>query len=614
MNDTEEQGGTMDADANPADARARGKAARVRRWMAARWDVLVCLFILAAMSAVMLDTIRRKSLTVDEYVMIPSAYYHVAEGEFRLIHEHPPLSKMLAGLPLLFFDRVESLRQGQAAPPETIQTRGIYYDHFWVRNGQQYRAICYWTRVPLVALTAALGLLVFVFARSLFGAWAALLAVALFSLEPTVLAHGRVVQTDIPATFGYLFVVYVLYLYLMKLTPGRALLLGAAGGVAVLAKFSMLLVGPAFVLVFAVLLWRGPRHGLKRRAVLAQTLVAAAGLLAVIWAGYFFHSRPLGEADRRWMTESFGETAGIITSASGALSYLFPTDFVLGILYQLWHARAGHQASLLGMYSSTGWWYYFPVAFTLKTTLPFLLLSLASLGWGAWRLWRERDRRFLFLLIPFGLYTLYVMASPINIGIRYYLPAYPFLFVGGGALLARLAPLSRLSRLTKWRGIGGAERAGLLAFVLLLGWVGAEAVRTFPHYMSYMNQLAVGRPHWWYLSDSNVEWGDDARELSLYLRRQGVRRVRGAFFTGWVTTRYYGVEYVDMLSPDKTRQVPTSYTAIGASFLNGSAVPTPIVNGQPVSEEERVNFFAAYRNRTPEKIFGNSIYLFREDK
>src|SRR5581483_9405213 len=44
----------------------------------------------------------------------------------------------------------------------------------------------------------------FRFARELFGAFAAVLAVALFVLEPTVMAHGRVVQTDIPATLGYL--------------------------------------------------------------------------------------------------------------------------------------------------------------------------------------------------------------------------------------------------------------------------------------------------------------------------------------------------------------------------------------------------------------------------
>jgi hypothetical protein len=35
-------------------------------------------------------------------------------------------------------------------------------------------------------------------------------------------------------------------------------------------------------------------------------------------------------------------------------------------------------------------------------------------------------------------------------------------------------------------------------------------------------------------------------------------------------------------------------------------------NGVPLTDEQRVNYFEEYRRRTPEKIFGGSIYLFRE--
>ena len=75
---------------------------------------------------------------------------------------------------------------------------------FWEENTAYYGSIAYRARLPAIALTAALGVLVFVFARSLFGATAAALAVALFAAEPTMLAHGRVVQTDVPAACGLL--------------------------------------------------------------------------------------------------------------------------------------------------------------------------------------------------------------------------------------------------------------------------------------------------------------------------------------------------------------------------------------------------------------------------
>jgi hypothetical protein len=149
-----------------------------------------------------------------------------------------------------------------------------------------------------------------------------------------------------------------------------------------------------------------------------------------------------------------------VLGTARVLSYVLPTDFVLGVFWQAWHNRQGHPASLLGMYSPTGWWYYFPVAFALKTTLPFLLLSLASLAWGAYEFFKRRDRRFLILLTPFALYTAFVLLSRINIGVRYYLPAFPFLFILGGALLDRLlnSAGARVSRVS-WRcSCGSASR------------------------------------------------------------------------------------------------------------------------------------------------------------
>jgi signal transduction histidine kinase len=278
---------------------------------------------------------------------------------------------------------------------------------------------------------------------------------------------------------------------------------------------------------------------------------------------------------------------------------VLPTDFVLGVLWQLWHNQAGHNAGLLGMYSRTGWWYYFPVAFMLKTTLPFLTLSLASLAWGAYEFFRRRDRRFLFMLAPFAIYTGFVLLSRIDIGVRYYLPAYAFLFITGGALLERI-----------WRA-RRAARAGAIVAAVLLGWMCVEAARAYPDHVSYMNQLASRAPHWWYLSDSNVEWGDDTRSLAEYLHARGETNVRAMFLGGFLTLHHYGVGYEDALAP--ATGTPPRYTAIGASFLNGSTVPGYERDGRAVTDDERVNTFDEYRRRTPEKIFGGSIYLFRED-
>jgi hypothetical protein len=161
-----------------------------------------------------------------------------------------------------------------------------------------------------------------------------------------------------------------------------------------------------------------------------------------------------------------------------------------------------------------------------------------------------------------------------------------------------------------WRATR-ARRAGAIIAAALLAWMCVEAARAYPDHMSYMNQLAYERPHWWYLSDSNVEWGDDTRALAEYLRARGETKVRAMFLGGFLTLHHYGVDYLDALAVPKGP--PPRYTAIGASFLNGSTVPDSAGKWKPASEEERVHMFDEYRRRTPEKIFGGSIYLFRED-
>ena len=187
------------------------------------------------------------------------------------------------------------------------------------------------------------------------------------------------------------------------------------------------------------------------------------------------------------------------------------------------------------------------------------------------------------------------MAGHINIGIRHYLPAFPFLFIAGGALMDRM-----LETRNRWRRLPQLATAGMLA------WIVVEAARAFPHYIPYTNQLTDRGPNWRYVSDSNVEWGDDAQALAAYLRRRGETRVRAATLGGWMTLRFLGVDYVNLVVPPGTPLPRTRYVAIGAAFLNGSAV-------HAVDPTLSTELFAAYRDRTPEAVFGNSIYLYREE-
>ncbi len=566
---------------------------------AARRAEALCVCLLLLMAANLFAVVSRKGLTADEFYHIPAGYYHLTAGDFHLNSEHPPLFKMFAALPLLLVRPVAPTPNYAAASEprkRTEETLAL----FWRANTARFETVAFWPRVPMVLLTLALGWLVFVYARQLFGARAALFAVALYSFEPTVLAHGRVIQTDVPAAFSYLLFFYALHAYALKPSTRRALGLGAATGLALVTKFSLVVVAPVFAFSVAALVVIAPRRGWRRGRVALQAGTAAFVALLVVNAVYYFQGRTLLEGDLAYVARHTPASADEVVAAMRALSALVPTNYLFGVYQVAIHNRDGHLASVFGRYGQQGWWLYFPVAFALKTTLPFLLTAAAALVWAARRLFKKREWRMLAVLAPFALYALLAMSSRINIGVRHFLPVFPFLFILSGALLDRLLRASR-------------GRRGLLTLVVvLMCWVGFEVARAFPHYVPYMNQLAWRRPHWYYLTDSNVEWGDDARALALYLRERGETRVRAALLDGVNfndhsveyarTLDHYGVEYVNLVSAVET-QPETRYVAVGASYLNGAlllAVPVP----------QRLKVLE-YRRRTPEAVFGNSVYLYR---
>jgi len=553
------------------------------------WPQLIVLALLAVMAANLFAVIARKSITIDEIAHVPAGYYHLVAGNYTLNNEHPPLIKYWAALPLLFLQPNEPPLA--ALDNVDFYTRtGDAFAKFWTANASQFELISFWTRVPMIVLTLVLGWLIFVFTKDLANPRAGILAVALYTLEPNILAHGRIVHTDLPAALAYLLFAFVLYRYHRLPSFRSALLLGLVSGVALVTKFSLVIVGPIFAVAMGAWILRAPSRGFNRGQIVRHALLVGLVALAIINLAYRFQRQAILPGDMAWVAAKTPEYASAIMSGISVLSIFFPTYFLFGLYNTVLHNHAGHASFLLGQYSDTGWWYYFPVAFALKTTLVFLGVALAALLWALWRLFVKHDTKLLFVLGPIAVYVAVSLTSGINIGIRHFLPVFPLLFILAALLL------DRLLRVSKWRSLTG------ILVALLIAAMGLETIRAYPDYVSYVNQFRGDQPGWRLLSDSNVEWGDDVKAVSAYLHARGETRLSGAVSAGWLTFRFF-----DICPPRQNDPIRTNYVAIGASFLNGSCVPG--VAGLP--EKERENLFAAYRDRKPEAIFGNSIYLYR---
>jgi hypothetical protein len=267
----------------------------------------------------------------------------------------------------------------------------------------------------------------------------------------------------------------------------------------------------------------------------------------------------------------------------------------VGIKSQLLLKRPSDASFFLGQCSPRGWLLYYPVAFLMKTPVGTLVLILASLL--LYRAGSRLGRREAnFLLLPPALLLAVMALARINIGLRYVLPAYPFLFV----LASRLATL---------RALGGAS--GRWVSPILIGiplvLTAASSLRVAPHQLAYFNELVGGPGEGYrYLSDSNLDWGQDLKGLHAYLDHEGVPMIYLSYF-GTAPPSSYGIRYQYLPSyvgplqqppPDRMPADPgRELLAISVTNLQGTYLP------------DKGLYHWLYQ-RTPVAKVGYSIYVY----
>jgi len=458
--------------------------------------------LLAAFALQSLFSINRLSATSDEVPHLAAGYSYLETGDFRLNYEHPPLVKTVAALPLLALH--PDFNRGD--PTWVRADEWAFGERFINDNRVPAKRIVFWGRLPMVALAVLLGLLVFLWAREIYGGPAALVSLALFAFSPNMLANAPLVTFDVPNALFALLSVYTFYHFLLAPDRRHAIYAGLALGLALASKTTALLLVPLYVLLWIA--WV-----LGRREKTASPTAS----LRYLW--------PMPVAAGLVVLVSYHVTA--IADYAKCVGY-FAGDV----------GRGGRPAFLLGKYSLKGWWYYFLAAMAIKTPIPTLALFAAA---GAVVVRRRRlALAELFLLIPAGFFLIASSASRLQLGIRYVLHVYPFLFVFAGAIAAWIGG--------SWRTGLSTKRIAVAAVGLLLIWLAVGTLRISPHYLAYFNET-VGGPKNGYkcLLDSNLDWGQDLPALTDFLKKEGNPEVILSFF-GTASPRTYGITYQDFYS------------------------------------------------------------------
>lgn len=237
-----------------------GPPSRFRVLDADRPAIMLTMLLVAG-AALAVSSLVGDSMTFDELDQITGGTSYWETGDFRLAPGNPPLAKMWATLPVYLLGS----RWRQPDPDLWRESKLWRIGHAWLFPGTAGEDLVTRARLMVVPLYGGLVLTCFAAARRIFGPKAGLLAAVLAALSPELLAHGRLVTTDLPVTFLFALALLTFARFAERTTLPRFFAAAASLAALSLTKFSWPLVIPALavIAVAAVLrtAWSRPDRG-----------------------------------------------------------------------------------------------------------------------------------------------------------------------------------------------------------------------------------------------------------------------------------------------------------------------------------------------------------------
>ncbi len=565
-------------------------------------------FLLALFLVPMVLSVHRESVTWDEGDHLFAGYMSLHTGEFGLNPEHPPLAKMVAALPLLPLHlHVPQLRGRYFKDEAYLDGRDMLFGNGPRFSGAQliFRARCAMLLFPL-----SLALLIFFAGRELFGRVTALLALGLVAFEPNLLAHGPMVATDTAISAMFVALVWTGYRYVKRPTYGRLLLAGFVAGLGLAAKHSGLVLLAALVPLFAgeyllrAIEQRNERGSLpegwgrRQAATLAGAVLAIIAVaVLVLWAfyGFRYRARPEGLA----LSPDLAHYVGPLRPIEGhgilllARLHALPESWLYG-LADVRRVANDMPTYLFGEVYAHGLWSYFPAVILIKLTLGSLAL-LALAAFATCRRWLSGAREIWFVLSPALFYFVIASGSGLNIGVRHVLPCIPLLLLFAAAGAVALAQ--------RGRGWAVAVAVAVLAHA-------ASSARAFPLYIPYANEAWGGSANTWrYLSDSNVDWGQQLIQVEDWVRANhaGNDCHFAYFVTPFILPSNYGVPCALLPTADSTNQIDLDIPATVSGTL---LISQGDLNGFEYGTRVR-NPYQPLMGRTPDAVIDDGVFVFR---
>ncbi len=373
-------------------------------------------------------------------------------------------------------------------------------------------------RYASILMTLLLAFFVFQWSKSLYGTLPAFFSLFLFTFSPNIIAHSRLMTTEIPGTLMITAALYYFWKFMNDKSIGKAFVSASVLGISLLTKYTCVLLFPIFLIIFIVnhsneLMMTMRRKDLKKAArgcfaFFKYSLIFIIASIVILNIGFLFNRTftPLEEYEFR---------SRPYKNMQAKLDFMkrVPVPIPYPILYGLdWHTFREQTGEAYGNFYLLGeiqdgkpFRNYFFIGFLYKVPLAvqfFLLLSLILYIFKRkFRTFRENETFLLIPLVFFAMYFNYFFRM--QIGFRHMLVVFPLIHVFCGSLATFFADYGN-----KFKAM-----VGLLSLYLAV-----STLSYFPHFLSYFNELVWDRKMAYkIMSDSNLDWGQNLRYLEKYL-------------------------------------------------------------------------------------------------
>lgn len=546
----------------------------------------------------------RDSPTWDEVAHFPAGLSHWYTGNFDLYRVNPPLVRLVAMAPLAlwnvpFDDAHWFLYDGD--PMDRGEFRAGRSTA--IANGRQYfwrMTVARWACIPFSLIGAAV---CFAWARALYGVASGLMALALWVFCPNVLAHGHLITPDAGAAAIGVAACFAFWRWLAMPTAARAFIAGVALGLAQLTKFTWIILFAVWPALWLMHLWLkkaapaagdGPGAAVRLDARWRRGTVGLVAMMVLavvtINVGYGFEASFKRLGDQSYASQFLGGGEPLRrdrdkvrnrfadTPAAG-IRVPVPANYLRGIDFSKWEFEEKKWSYLRGEWRLGGWWYYYLYALLIKVPLgTWAIVALAVIVTCFARGYSARAVDELVLLLP-GAVLLVLVSSQtgFNHHLRYVLPAFPFAFIWA----------SKVARAFALRHRPVAITAGVA-----IGWSILSSLSTFPHSLSYFNELVGGPKNGhFHLGTSNTDWGQDLLYLRQWLdRHPDAEPLYLAYDLPLIDPRTVGIQYEEPPAQSQTRP---GWYAISVNRFHS-----------------RENALSHFRSLTPSATAGYSIWIY----